>query len=127
LLTELDFSEPPSLGERVADGNPPFEHPNKKSARRNGVVGISSSDESLIRLASTLPIELSGEWLAGRRCLSFDSLAALGIVWNTHGARPGAKLAAGGPAHRPVTTATFTDYCRSGDVALATPRYGGLQ
>jgi hypothetical protein len=40
-----------------------------------------------MRLAGALPIERNDEWLAGRRYLSFNSLAGLCAAWKTHAPR----------------------------------------
>jgi len=64
-----------------------LERPNKEIARRSDVVGVHPNDEGLMRLAGALPIERNDEWLAGRRYLSFNSLAGLCAAWKTHAPR----------------------------------------
>ncbi len=60
----------------IRDTNP-LERFNREIGRRTDVIGIFPNDRSLIRLAASIVIEQTDEWLVGRRYLSAHSLEAV--------------------------------------------------
>lgn len=55
----------------------PLERVNRETGRRTDVIGIFTNDASLIRLAGSVLIEQNDEWLACRRYMSVETLAAV--------------------------------------------------
>jgi transposase-like protein len=55
----------------------PLERVNREIGRRSDVVGVFPNDQALIRLAGSLLIEQTDEWLVSRRYLSEASMAEL--------------------------------------------------
>jgi putative transposase len=72
------FADFPQAHWRKPWSTNPLERLNKEVKRRTDVVGIFPNDQSLLRLASCVPIEAHDKWqISNRRHLSEPSMALL--------------------------------------------------